>query len=386
MRLAVDRTGKLNSVKFARIVAGLGALALLQPICALSQEVWRISESPTLELGSIDGPPSSEVFHDIRGAVYAADDRIVIADGGSQQLRIFSGLGQFIGTVGHDGEGPEEFRYIDWIDMCGGDALVVFDLQRARVTKWDETGNLLDEFRIDGTGGDAPPFSVSCGPDGTFAVVGWGDFSEVIGVGPYRPEVKIGIADREGHLQQVLGTFPGTERYRYPNNDGPRRLGKPTIVRMGANGVYVGTADSVPIELIGVDGLRRSFGKTYPTTPLTDALIDRYQQAVIVLTPENMRAVAQRTLDALEMPETLPAYSDFLLDKLGFTWVSLYRLPGERDTNWRAWEVFNLEGSFVASLQMPRDFKPTEIGVDYVLGVNTDAVGIQRVHMYALYR
>jgi len=366
---------------------GLAGASLASPTGALAQAGWRLSENPTVVIGSIDGAAPT-VFHDIRGAVAATDRLIVVADGGSRELRVFSWTGEFITAFGRDGDGPREFRGIAWIDMCGGVAIVAYDYARRRITKWSTTGELLDDFNVQGTTDDLPPYSVDCGPTGTFAVVGWPDVASLpVGVGLYRPDVSIGITDAFGQLDRVLGVFPGTERYRSSSNDRPHPLGKSTIARMGEDDVYVGTADSFAIQIVNPDGGRRSFGRDYPIIPMTNRMREQWVETYIRRWPAERRpALRKGLLDSDAFPSSLPAYSGFQLDHLGFVWVSPYDVPGRRVMDRIDWDVFDPDGVFVASVTIPRDFRPTEIGVDYLLGVNTDTLDVQRVHMYSLSR
>ena len=362
------------------------AFSSANPIGARAQARWQLSESPTLVIGSVAGLATS-VFHDIRGVVAATDSLIAIADGGSREVRIFSMTGEFVTSFGRLGDGPKEFRGIGWIDMCGGAAVVVYDLLRYRVTKWDTRGNLLDDFGVEGTGGGLPPYSVSCGPSGTFAVVGWPDIGgRGAEVGPYRPDVLIGIADRRGRLDRVLGTFPGHDRYRYPTNDGPQRFGRSTIARMGANAVYVGTADSFNIEIIEPDGGRHGFGKRSPVTRLTSRMKEAWGDSLIKERAPDRRPATRAALREYVFPDRLPAYSDFLLDRLGFVWVAPYGIPGQQAADWTEWDVFSADGTLVAAVRIPNHFRPTEIGRDYVLGVGTDTMDVEQARMYRLTR
>jgi hypothetical protein len=370
-------------MKSAFVLAGLAAVSLTNPMGASGQSSWRLSEVPTLEIGTVDGP-AAVTFHDVRGAMSIQDSLIVIADGGAKELRVFSNSGDFITKFGREGGGPREFEGMGWAGTCGSDTVVAYDFARHRITKWDTKGTLLDEFFVQGPEGSMPPYSVDCGPNGTFAVVGWPDFLAYSGgVGPYRFDVKVGVVDRQGRLERVLGTFPGPERYRYESNDGPRPLGKKTIVRMGANVVYVGTADSFQIRAYLPGGRQQTIGRPVPPRRLSGDLLDQWRSSVIQDASPERRPAARRALDELELPESLPAYSDFQLDELGLIWVAHYGMPWEQVVDW---DVLEPDGTHLASVRIPSRFRPTEIGGDYVLGVTTDAWGVERVSRYDLFR
>jgi hypothetical protein len=345
-----------------------------------------LSEEPALVLGAVDGT-SSQVFHDIRGAVTAPDGQIVVADGASNQLRVFSSTGEFVRSFGRYGDGPAEFRGIEWIDMCGGAAVVAYDFSRFRITKWDVRGVLLEDFLVEGPG-PLPPYAVSCGPTGAFAVIGWHDVKDSrIKPGAYRPQVAIGISDAEGHLERVVGTFLGTERFKGLSNDRPHPFGKSTVARLGHEAVYVGTADSFAVQIVAPDGSRRSLGRDRAASGLTSQVREEWVDWYVRRAPEERRPSLKRTiLDSDLVPTSLPAYSDVQLDRLGFVWIAEYVIADPRTKTWADWDVFDPAGAFLATVRVPLNFRPTEIGRDYLLGVSTDDLGVQRVHRYTLWR
>lgn len=363
-------------------ISGLTVLFLSVTGGAAAQEDWSVAERPDLVIGTAEGPQAT-MFHDIRGAIVASDGSIVVANG-LGQLRVFSRSGGFVREFGGVGDGPEEFRFVRWIDACGEDGVVAYDQLRRRITKWDLEGRLLDAFPTEGTSPERPPYRVSCGPDGGFAVVGWPEVRLYTGEpGPYRLDVDVGVLDSRGRLIRRVGTFPGPERYRYAANDGPRPLGKNTIVRSGPDGIYVGTADSYEILLIGPDGTRRTIGRDVPPTPMTRELVRIWHDSVVARMPANRRANARRGLQGHQHPEVLPAYSDLMVDGRGLLWVRRYGVPGGEVAEW---DVFESGGAHVARVRFPRSFRITQVGDAFLLGVHTDDMGIQRVHRYGLTR
>lgn len=358
-------------------------LAFASPLHA--QTRWELSRAASLSIGSVSGPPPEAVFDDIRGAVYSDQGMLVVADGGSRELRVFDGTGHFVRSFGGYGDGPGEFQDIAWLDQCGGAAVVVFDPIRSRITKWDLNGTLLDGFAVEGTGG-RPPYSAACGPAGHYIVVGWPDVAgTTVPVGPYRPKVEVGLADEHGHITRILGRYPGPERYRYPTNDGPRRLGRPTIVRLGLTDAFIGTAETYTVEVIDDSLSHRIIGDGRPGSSLPPRDLAQYKSWVVDRQPSNVRPAARRALDAMKFPSTLPAYADFRLDPSGNVWIEAYSLPSTEAT-YSAWEVLNTAGTAIAEVEMPEGFTPTQIGADFVLGVQVGEMGVQRVCRYELSR
>ncbi len=362
------------------------AISLASPGGVLGQVKWEVSETPVLSIGVTEGP-SAFLFHDVKGAVRVNDSTIAVGDGGSSEIRVFTTEGAFVTSFGRNGGGPKEFGAIKWLNMCGGSTIVVYDERRHRISKWDVEGNLIEELQIQGPDVEkgSPPYSVSCGPEGNYVVVGWPDMGAHTGeLGPYRPDVTIGLLDKLGRVKRVLGSFPGVERYRYNSNDGPRPLGKRTHALRGADDVYVGTADSFTILVFEPEGEARSLGRgDLPVVPLTTEILQVYRDSIIDGTASDRRPGTRRALDSHELPASLPAYSDLRLDRSMKIWIAHYGIPGQPTTQW---DVFDPSGLWVASVEMPDDFRLTEIGGDYLLGVGTDPMGVERIEMYSLKR
>ena len=62
---------------------------------------WRVNAQPTLEIGKVTGEPGYE-FDQIAGLVRLDDGRIVVADGGSSEVRFFDPLRVDQGPVVHE--------------------------------------------------------------------------------------------------------------------------------------------------------------------------------------------------------------------------------------------------------------------------------------------
>ena len=69
---------------------------------------WEIAAQPSLSIGSIDSGGADQLFQ-VTDAMRFADGRIVIANSGSNELRVFNPDGSHAATFGRQGEGPGEF-------------------------------------------------------------------------------------------------------------------------------------------------------------------------------------------------------------------------------------------------------------------------------------
>jgi len=105
-------------------------------------EVWRLSEAPTLEIGVREGEEAYQLFR-VGGSVRLGDGRIVVANTGSRELRVFGPDGVFQRSVGRDGEGPGEFRWPSRIRVVAPDTFLVWDQSLQRVSLFDADGRFL---------------------------------------------------------------------------------------------------------------------------------------------------------------------------------------------------------------------------------------------------
>ena len=69
---------------------------------------WLIGEAPILSIGALEGNPAYELYQ-VRDAARLPDGRIVVANAGSGELRVFDPSGTHLASWGGRGEGPGEF-------------------------------------------------------------------------------------------------------------------------------------------------------------------------------------------------------------------------------------------------------------------------------------
>jgi hypothetical protein len=105
-------------------------------------EGWHISEEPMVEIGVVEGS-EEYILSDVRGAVRLGDRRIVVADRGSLDLRFYSPTGEFLFRSGREGEGPGEFRRLDFLGVLPGDSLLTYDGRLGRIQLFDSSGTFL---------------------------------------------------------------------------------------------------------------------------------------------------------------------------------------------------------------------------------------------------
>lgn len=175
---------------------------------ARPEEEWQLSEDPQLDLGSVSEPGPTEFFQ-VEAAGFLPNDRLVVANRGTEQLRFFTEDGSFLGAVGRDGNGPEEFRGLSWIAV-GGDSLLARDWGNDRVSVWDQSGAYGRSFRLQWTSGLLAPLILM--NDGTLLALSVRPITELDQTGTQVEPGLVSRHDLEGAMIDSVGRYPVSHR------------------------------------------------------------------------------------------------------------------------------------------------------------------------------
>ena len=87
---------------------------------------WTLDPDPAVDL-TLSGTGPDHEFYRVRGMVLLSDGSVAVADGGSNEVRLYSDDGGFRGSAGGEGEGPGEFDRIWGLKRGRGDTLLALD-------------------------------------------------------------------------------------------------------------------------------------------------------------------------------------------------------------------------------------------------------------------
>ena len=103
--------------------AGIQIVEAMRPLWGDSS-LWSIDPDPLVDLTlSGSGPPHE--FYRARSMKQGPDGSVMIADGSSREVRVFSATGEFLGSFGRRGQGPGEFRNLEAIENAGDTLLAL---------------------------------------------------------------------------------------------------------------------------------------------------------------------------------------------------------------------------------------------------------------------
>ena len=141
---------------------------------------WWVDSIPVLSIGTFSGD-STYQFYQVQGAARLDDGRIVVANAGSGEIRVFDADGQFLVPHGRKGEGPGEFQNPALVGVLGPDTLVVVDLDLRRISLLQAGVGFLRSVRLsEDVGGGAYPQGMFS--DGTMVLGGGFYWSSAGGV------------------------------------------------------------------------------------------------------------------------------------------------------------------------------------------------------------
>jgi len=268
---------------------------------------------------------------------------------------------------------------------------MVADLVTARITLFLATGGLVRTFPITARDPRGSFFVVGRLRDGRWAVK---TASTPTIYGPqrtYRDTARVGVIapDASGTVTW-LGEFPGTTFFVH-NPDGGPHGDVVGIVPLAPLSTSVVSGDEILVGDPGgnVIGAYSSAGTvlrliTLPldAKPLTDERIARLRRRALEQNPsERSRPYLTALHSRSVMGQSLPAFSEVLPAPDGSLWVQEGAVDSEEPATWL---VLDPAGKPKASLQSPAGFRITEVGPSYVVGVHTDADGVETVRLYQL--
>lgn len=347
---------------------------------------WRLSAELVLQIGVAEGAPEYQ-FVRIEGAVRLPDGRIVVADAGSWEVRFFDSQGVFLTASGRRGDAPGEYRQIAGLGYGPGDSLWVYDFGNRRFTVLTAAGELVRTMNLGGV--LSAVGAVGRLSDGSFVAREYwssGSHTGTVKSGLSREPAAVARYSSDGVNLDTIGLFPGREVY-IGSEDGRAVMSAPLLARNASvalwdDDIYVGDQERFEIGLYSSSGaLRRLIRLLGVELRVTQQDIDRAVAERLAAEPPERHPMLRAHLDAMDVPETRPAYGRLLVDSRGDLWVAEYVSYPSEPTSWR---VFDPEGRLLGLVRVPERFHVHQIGEDWVLGVWRDDSGVEYVRVYGL--
>jgi hypothetical protein len=359
--------------------AGIRIVENTGPAWQPGQE-WSLSAEPVLDIGS--GDSEEDQLFGVRAAYRLGDGRIVIANGGTNEIRFYAADGAFLSASGRSGQGPGEFERLQGLLRLPGDSLVARDhFYKPQLSVFDPMGNFVRTVSL----------------DALLAVIGVFDDGSMLAQGSPRMEGDLAGFQRydsplyhvppEGQPTTHSGDFPGSEIYQVVSGNSVS-VYEPFFARTtqyfaGGNSIYIAENDSYEYRLHDPDGgLRTIVRRDFTPLPVTGDDVAQFREAILDRARDtNLRRRWEGIYRDIPVPGSMPAYTEIHLDDLLNVWVLEYERPGSDEVRWT---VFDSTGTMLGEVEGRTGVTPYHIGPSHMVGLWRDELDVEHVRVYEI--
>lgn len=291
-----------------------------------------------------------------------SNEGIVAANG--PELLWFSLDGRFRGRGGGRGSGPSEFREVVGLEVLPGDTVVGFGRTPPSAKYFGPDGSFVEAVRF-------PPLPLRIGRVISGEWVGLERARTAVPetTGEFTEDWYVVRLSASGESIDTV-TRVGGERFWGSATGSVRVLGSPrAYVAARGDRIIAASSDAYVIRVFDAAGIPLQVVKSALPNPPYVAPAPRSRP---------LRGTESGSLQGLDppIPEFAPAFDQLLLSNSGEVWV---RREGRPDG--QTWHVFDRAGVRSATVRLPAEFRLTEIGESWLLGIWTDAVETESLRL-----
>jgi hypothetical protein len=387
--LAPGCSGERPEPAIVRDSAGVRIVEIAAPVWD-EGSAWTLAAEPSLRLGATEGNAAQE-FGRIRGVLRLTDGRIVIADGTSNEIRIFSSRGELVRTEGGQGSGPGEFQLLWSLRRFRGNAFVAWDWRTSAVSYYAPDGSFFERLAINAITTGGAELAGAFEDGGLLFMGSYLRNADRDGVnrstalfthvdpGTGRADSVAALPDYELDVVLVEGRVSMTTEIPYSHD---------VLYATAPDRFYAGANDRFEIEQRMPDGTLVQRIR-YPAAEhaIAPEEAQRLEEEVIGYvnpSPDRRRNI-ERLFREIERPPLRPAFSGMIVDADGnlwvADWVSGFAPPQHTPERWY---VFDADGRLLGEVAMPAGYRPHDIGSGWLIGVTKDELEVEYVEVYEL--
>jgi hypothetical protein len=302
----------------------------------------------------------------------------------AQSIRLFGTRGQYLRTLGRQGEGPGEFRALD-AAWCRGDSIEAYDRGLQRITRFAPDGRIAAVVSLKKLPG---------APSGLGTYAGGWVTAPIINAGyGMRDQMAVYYFRPDGKEADQLATLLGLKRDDSPGPGlptGPGILSPRAVFRFVNGKIYMAETGTPQVRIIDV-GTRAE--RVFRWNPGTLPTPSSARAAVIdsLVARSSNHSEARRRYQQYTAQDPVPAFWDFLVDDLGYIWVLPFSagksvLLATSSSSGGVWRVFSPAGRDVGRVRVPAGLQPVQVTANAIVGIFRDADGVESVHVHRLLR
>lgn len=368
--------------------AGVRIVASQRPRLAGAAS-WRLSRTPLLVIGTTEQGDPAHILFNVRGAVRLSDNRIVVANQGTNEIRYFDGAGRHLFTSGRTGSGPGEFQFLDAIWPGRSDTVVASDRANNRLSLFDGSGAFVKSFNLEAGPGATRPFKQGVLSDGTVIASAVRRSDQRGRQGVTRDSVAYLRYTARGEFDGVVATVPFLEFFTTVVDGQPVfdvvPFSQPAVVAVGQDRVFLAPERSFEIRGYSPQGaLELLIRRSHNPVPVDRRHREAHRaKALLDIRDPIERRQIERLLAEVPYGEQQPAIASARTDDDGYLWIEVFRFPAPASSTW---SVFSPDGSWETDVELPMGLRPYHIGRDFLLGVAKGQLGTEQVVLFGLAR
>jgi hypothetical protein len=362
-----------------------GVTIVTSPAAMQAFEHWTLAPDPVVRIGSADGDPPYQLYQ-VMGAVRLSTGDVVVANGGTNELRWYDSDGTYRFTRGGTGDGPGRYRGLRTLLVLGGDSVLAGDLLLSSVHLYSPTGDLVRSWRVGELGRLVAPAPFARLADGTFVAMTEHRLSQPPGY--VRSEMVV-VRYRDGQVLDTVAVAPGGESYQSPCGPSHQAICNWSVpfglrahaVAQGTR-IIVGNGDGYALRVFDPSGrLTAIYRRDVPREAVTSARLGRWVDSVAASASDQWRATARRALMEAPRPDSLPSFVSLMMDADGDTWVARPDTAGDGAA---PWDVLGPDGAYLTTVEVPQGLRLTQIGDSFLVGIVRDANDVESVEVFRI--
>ena len=369
-------------------------------------ERWFVDTVPTFRIGVESGDPNYE-FSDVQGVSRLPNGMIVVLNGQGEsafEFRFFDENGKHVATHGRRGEGPGEFRWVNFFGGTGGDTIVAVDFPARRISWLSARNGFIRSIESDetllktmiGERASGLTETMIVLRDSLYAIKSFHPVGDDPRAGRANEFHIVDLSSRSGirlgRLEEPTRTrlqLSSTTTSVYPQG----QTSPMHVVDRTRQRICAGVGHVAEINCIDASGKRMSIRWAYDTIPFTaDERRQAEERISISLSksPQFTPGDIERYRAAMIWPKAQPPYIVLQMDSDGNIWVS-EQIKGPSGQPTSRFRIFNADGKLIAFANHFR-VRPLglmddmEIGSTSLLSAISSPDGVPMVGVYRITR
>jgi hypothetical protein len=351
---------------------------------------WTVSFRPTLDIGS-DANTQTQ-FNGVTGILRMPGGEIVVANGTSQELRVFSPSGEYLRTLTPGGR-MVYMRSLGRIWRGTGDTIYASEIlaTESNVLSFTTKG-FVSKIQV-GASNAGGIYPIDRFPDGQFVIsAAPRGTNRMNGAGTFMDSTPLGLLSMRdlttpkwiGMLRNETVFLPGRggtgaggrgrEKVPYP-------YGRSTSAAVSGDRLWIGDSETGTITQYNSAGRGLAVFSAPTPARLLDTVAIRRRRAAGLSDAMNWNN--RETYYPFPASPKAPRFRSFVAGTSGEMWIELFR---EDQGAPKTYIVVDRSGKPIGRVTVPRRMVPFDIGSTDVIGVSTDDDGLEHVVRYPLRR